>query len=69
MELSTMSATSSENPEKSIHNLEERLKKVGMEKSYFQLIINMIEKLSQVPEMEDTILYIPKIILSHMGGN
>lgn len=53
---------------KKLEKLEARAKKLAMDKSYLQLIINMMEKLSMALEMEEATVAIPSIIVDNIGG-
>ena len=53
---------------KKLEKLEARAKKLAMDKSYLQLIINMMEKLSMALEMEEATVAIPSIMVDNIGG-
>ncbi len=50
-------------------NLEQRVKKLAMEKSYLQLLIHMMGKLSSVSGLENTIENLLRVILNNIGGS
>lgn len=49
-------------------DLERRVNKLGEEKSYLQLMANMMEKLSAVPGLENTVESMLRIVLDFIGG-
>ncbi|MBA4384628.1 MAG: hypothetical protein C0410_07820, partial [Anaerolinea sp.] len=46
----------------------ERARKLAKEKSYLQLIVNLINRLSAAPGLEDTAEAIVRIVLESIGG-
>jgi len=51
-----------------LQTMEERAKKLAMEKSYLQLIVNLINKLSAIPGIENTAQAIVRFVLESIGG-
>jgi two-component system cell cycle sensor histidine kinase/response regulator CckA len=52
-----------------LSNLEQRVKKLAMEKSYLQLLIHMMGKLSSVSGLKNMIESLLQVILNNIGGS
>ncbi len=55
-------------PRDKFENLQERVKKLANDKSYLQLISNMMQKISAVSGLENTIEALLRIVLNCIGG-
>jgi len=58
----------SEEYKDTIEKLNDRAKKLAMEKSYQQLIIHMMKNLNLALDMDEAVIAIPRIILNNIGG-
>ncbi|MBI5141457.1 MAG: PAS domain S-box protein [Nitrospirae bacterium] len=55
--------------EERITKLEERVRKLAMDKSYLQLVIHMMQKLSAAPGLENTIEVMLRHVMDVIGGS
>lgn len=55
-------------PPEDVPHLQERVRKLGREKSYLQLVNNLMSSLSAVPGLENTVDAIVQILLDNLGG-
>lgn len=51
-----------------LENLESRVRRLALDKSYLQLVINLINKLSNVQGLENIVETISKLVLETIGG-
>ena len=51
------------------HQIDERAKKLAYEKSYLQLIISMMNKLGELPGLENTVKTLIQLVLETIGGS
>jgi PAS domain S-box-containing protein len=55
-------------PREELARLQERARRLALEKSYLQLVNNLMNRLSTVPGLENTVQTILRIILDNIGG-